>query len=225
MSKSLMISVFLSHSDKDKKVAANLKSMLLQHKIKVFIAHEDIDGGTEWMGTLYKEIQNSDVFFMLLSKNYHASTYTDQETGMALNLRKPILPICIDKTRPYGFISKYQAIICKYPFEKEKIIKIIGSTKKFTGEFSSTEPLILDELTKRLRNAGSYSEAASLANMIFKYKQFSSKQINRIAKAYTSNPEIFNSFIAKPLLSQILQSNMDKINSSFKSNLIGNSLF
>lgn len=219
-----MINVFLSHSVKDKEKAAQLKYQLSQYDIKLFIAHEDIDVGVEWLGTLYKEIRNCNVFFMLLSKNYHASNYTDQEAGMALNLNKPILQISVDKTEPYGFTSKIQAIMCKYPFEKRKIIKIVKSTKKLTTEFSSTEPLIMDELTKRLGSVSTYSEAATLANRIFKYKKISSVQINRIAKAYISNPEVFGSFIAKPLLSKIIQINFDKINGSLKGNLIGRGL-
>lgn len=219
-----MIDVFLSHSNKDKKIAAELKSILSQYDIQVFLAHEDIDVGEEWLAKLYDEIQNCNVFFMLLSPNYHVSKYTDQEAGMALNMNKPILQICIDETEPYGFTSKYQAIMCKIPFEKRQINKIIMSTKNHTNEFTSTEHLILDEITKRLGDSSSFSEAASLANKISTYKQFSSKQINRIAKAYLENPEVFGSFIAKPLLSRTLQNHMDKIQPSLKGRLIGNNL-
>lgn len=144
-----MIDVFLSHSNKDKKIATELKSILSHYDIQVFLAHEDIDVGEEWLAKLYDEIQNCNVFFMLLSPNYHASQYTDQEAGIALNMNKPILQICIDETEPYGFTSKYQAIMCKIPFEKRQITKIIKSTKNHTDEFTSTEALIIDELTKR----------------------------------------------------------------------------
>ena len=53
-----MINVFLSHSDKDKKIAADLKSILSKHGIKVFLAHEDIDIGTDWMEEFTKKFKN-----------------------------------------------------------------------------------------------------------------------------------------------------------------------
>ncbi len=65
------VKVFLSHSDKDKKIAAELKSKLSKHGLSVFLAHEDIDGGSDWVSKLYEEIQNSKIFIMLLTKNYH----------------------------------------------------------------------------------------------------------------------------------------------------------
>ena len=72
----MTIKIFLSHSDKDKKIASELKSKLSKHGLSVFLAHEDIDGGSDWISKLYEEIQNSKVFIMLLTKNYHLSNYT-----------------------------------------------------------------------------------------------------------------------------------------------------
>ena len=56
---------------------------MVKHGLSVFLAHEDIDGGSDWVPKLYEEIQNSEVFIMLLTKNYHPSKYTDQETGIS----------------------------------------------------------------------------------------------------------------------------------------------
>jgi hypothetical protein len=50
--------IFLSHSDKDKKIASELKSKLSEYGMSVFLAHEDIEGGTDWMAKLYEEILN-----------------------------------------------------------------------------------------------------------------------------------------------------------------------
>ena len=51
--------VFLSHSDKDRKIASELKSKLSKHGLSAFLAYEDIEAGADWKAKLYEEIQNS----------------------------------------------------------------------------------------------------------------------------------------------------------------------
>ena len=218
------IHVFLSHSDLDKQKASELKEKLSQHHIQVFLAHEDIIGGSKWMGELYDEIQNSTLFCMLISENYHQANFTEQETGIAINHGIPILPICIDKTRPYGFASQYQAIICKFPFDKISIESITQLVKKLTRDSMDVKNLILDELVKKLIKSNSFSESAYLTKIIIKNTKFSENQINQIAKAFIQNPEIYNSFVAAPSLRHILYDNFDKMDPSLKRIMIGNAL-
>ena len=208
MSNNLAIKGFLSHSDKDKKIAADLKEKLHKHGIDLFLAHVDLEGGVEWVTKLFAEVQNCDLFLVLLSKNYHHSNFTDQETGIALSIPKPILPICIDETRPYGFIERYHGIVCNPNFTPSNIAKITKSCKALT----KPENPIVDDLIKRLSNAESYSDAHFLAKMLDEQEKFSKKQINAIAKAFLDNIEINQSFMASPIILRILKTNSNKLN-------------
>jgi len=206
MSNSL-IRAFLSHSDKDKKIAAELKEKLAKYKIDVFLAHIDLDSGTEWESRLFSEIQNCNIFLILLTKNYHDSNYTDQETGIALNIPKPILPICVDDTRPYGFMSRFQAEICNTEFTQENIDKIAKSCRKLT-KFASS---ILDVLIKRLETSETYSDAYAVAKMIDGHEEFSADQINSLAIAYLKNEEVYQSYKASPIMLAILEKNKNML--------------
>lgn len=168
--------------------------------------------GEDFTERLFEELQKCNIFFMLLSKNFSSSKYTDQETGIAINLGIPIFPICIDDTVPYGFASKLNGLKCKVPFEENKIIKIVESV--------TTKPIPdskeLNELIEELNNSSTYSEAASLSNVIAHFSDFSNEQINKLATAYLSNPEIYGSYIASPLIKRIVKNNIEKLGPKLK---------
>jgi len=201
------VKVFLSHSDKDKKIASELKSKLSKHGLFVFLAHEDIDGSSDWISKLYEEIQNSKIFIMLLTKNYHPSKYTDQETGIAINCKKTILPICIDDTRPYGFASSKQAIVCSFPFEDSIIEKIANISKmELVPKFSD-----LDNLISELENSDSYTESATISAQLKKYNDFSESQLFQLVSAL-NNPQVSYSYVADAIINEIIGDNLDKVN-------------
>ena len=100
--------VFLSHADKDKKIAEEIAEKL-DRLYDVFVAHRDIEISSEWELELKKRIKKCDLFLILLSENFRKANYTDQEVGIAIQCKRKIFPISIDKTKPYGFMSKYQS--------------------------------------------------------------------------------------------------------------------
>lgn len=202
------IKIFLSHSDKDKKIASELKSKLSKYGLSVFLAHEDIEGGSDWVSKLYEEIQKSKVFIMLLTKNYHPSKYTDQETGIAINYKKIILPICIDDTRPYGFASSKQAVVCSLPFEDSIVEKIVNISKMKLVSSSSD----LDKLILKLINSGSYTESATIAAQLQKYDDFSESQLRQLAFSALNNPQVYYSYVADAVINEIIGDNLDKVN-------------
>lgn len=202
------IKIFLSHSNEDRKIASELKSKLSKFDISLFLAHEDIEGGVDWMAKLYEEIQNSKLFLILLTKNYHPSKYTDQEAGIALNCKKTILQLCIDDTKPYGFTSSKQAIFCSIPFEDSLIEKIVEISKKYRISKSSD----LDKLFFELENSGSYAESAEISAKLLKHKIFSESQLRRLAFSVLSNPQVSYSYVADEIINKIIGDNLHKVN-------------
>ena len=210
----MTVKVFLSHSDKDKKIASELKSKLSKYKFFIFLAHEDIEGDSDWISKLYEEIQNSKIFIMLLTKNYHRSNYTEQEAGIALNCSKTILPISIDGTKPHGFVSSRQAISCSIPFEDSKIEEIIRICNLDNISKSST----LDKLLSKLENSSSYAESATLSSKLKKYG-FSESQLRRLVYSVLSNPQVSYSWVADGIINEIVGEYLDKVNPAFSREL------
>jgi nucleoside 2-deoxyribosyltransferase len=103
------IDVFISHADKERKVAGRLKRGLENIGLNAFVAHDDIVGGTDWNPALIERIEKCDIFVALISEAYRKADFTDQEAGIAFAMKKPIIPISLDGTMPYGFIKKFQA--------------------------------------------------------------------------------------------------------------------
>src|SRR3989344_8729564 len=105
------ISVFISYSSTQKTIGGKIKSYLSSCcGYEMFIAHDDIPGSSVWEAEIINAIEKYDFFIPLISREFKKSQYADQETGIAVYLKKKIIPIKLDDANPYGFISKFQAI-------------------------------------------------------------------------------------------------------------------
>lgn len=113
------ISAFISYSSKQKVIGGKFKSYLENYcGYETFIAHDDIPGSTIWEDEIIQAIENADFFIPLISREFKKSPFTDQETGIAVFLKKKIIPIKLDEINPYGFIEKYQALQYKNNMHK-----------------------------------------------------------------------------------------------------------
>lgn len=105
------ISAFISYSVKQKTIGGKFRSLLTTYcGYETFIAHDDILGSAVWEEEIIKAIEKADFFIPLISSDFKTSDFTDQETGIAITLKKKIIPIKLEEVNPYGFISKYQAL-------------------------------------------------------------------------------------------------------------------
>ncbi len=82
------IRVFLSYSHKSKKLAHELKEGLESFEFSAFLAHEDISPSASWRKEIRKSLRDCRVFIPILTKSFVESDWTDQETGIALALKK-----------------------------------------------------------------------------------------------------------------------------------------
>jgi len=208
------IEVFLSHADGDKRLARKIANFLKPYDIRVFVAHDDIDAGDNWEEVLVKKIHECDVFLILLSENFHKAHYTDHEVGIARGLNKPVIPMRIDSTEPYGFISKTQAR--KIDLEDEaEIKKLVDKMTSLTEKGRSA----IDKLIKELRDAGNFYQANSISGELFSYSKFSDKQINDIAEAYLDNNQIRGGFKAGSRCEDLLKENWKKLDRGIQRDL------
>src|SRR5437773_3220417 len=143
--------IFLSHSHHDKELAGTLKDELERFGCEVFVAHEDINPSQDWQEAILKSLRECDAFIPILTENFPGSDWTDQETGIAIALRKVIVPIKI-RDDPYGFIGKIQAL--KWDIDDEEL-----SFKKLVKVLMEKTLLTVEGLILRFSSSYSYADA------------------------------------------------------------------
>lgn len=126
--------VFISHSQKDKKIAEIICSTLETEDIGCWIAPRDIPYGNDWAGEITSAIENSELFIFILSVNSNNSRQCPKEISIADNVNKPIICIKIDDTEMNpGFryhLSMQQTFFLDISTVDKKLVSIIEAVQK-----------------------------------------------------------------------------------------------
>ncbi|OGZ28564.1 MAG: hypothetical protein A2427_02365 [Candidatus Nealsonbacteria bacterium RIFOXYC1_FULL_40_7] len=181
------VRVFVSYSTEDKKFAGELKQQLEELGLEVFIAHEDINPSSDWQETILNNLKSTDIFMPVMTKNFHVSFWTDQESGIAFGEEKFIMPIAVDGVVPYGFLGKFQA----YRQNSENpinVCEIIEAVIKGSPDFSSP---LLDSLIKSFANSHTYDSAGSRSTLLLKFTEMTAEQVNEIFRSVLQNGQIY----------------------------------
>lgn len=105
--------VFLSYSTKDMGIAFRLAQILSNNQITSYIAEWDMQPGKEISQKVKENIQNSDAFLVILTKDGVRSEWVNQEIGLAYSLGKPIVPLVENGVEVKGVLEGKEYI----PFE------------------------------------------------------------------------------------------------------------
>lgn len=201
------IEIFLSHANKDKKIAKKLADELTQYGLKIFVAHEDIKIGDKWESILFNKIKECDLFVALLSENFHNAQYTDHEVGIAYGLNKLIFPIRFDDTMPYGFMSKFQAKKISQEINKDEIVKLFFTMVSKSEK--GTE--MINKLIEEFGDSNSYERANQTASMLSQCTEFSDEQLNQIADIFLFNNQIRDGFTSGRWCIDLIKSNWKRL--------------
>lgn len=106
--------VFVSHLADIKEITANLGVKLQLLGISTFIAHNDIEPTREWQDEIELALSTMDVMIALLSPGFKESNWCDQEVGVAIGRKVPIIPVRVRQAhmgllvniRPYKVTGK-----------------------------------------------------------------------------------------------------------------------
>ena len=99
--------VFISHSSADRNIADMICAELENNNINCWIAHRNIEPGTDWAEAINNAIKNSTVMVAMFSKDSNNSVQVPRELNLALNNKVIIIPFKIDDTTPTGSIEYY----------------------------------------------------------------------------------------------------------------------
>lgn len=190
------LSIFISYSSSDKKAAGLLKSYITSFAgFSCFLAHEDIMPSQNWEDKILTKLRDSDLFVPLISETSSFSPYVNQEIGMALALQKPIIPLKIFHTNPFGFISKIQALPCNI-LTSDYLVKITNQLFLLTikdPSFIHIKDKAIYSLSLALLNSSSFKNSRIIMAICIEclhHISLSSAQINLLHKSIESNNQV-----------------------------------
>ena len=193
----MKVNTFLSYADNDKIIAGRLKEKL--DDFDVFLSHEDIHLGDDWLTELQKNIKNCEIFIVLLSQNFHNANFTNHEVGYAIACNKRIFAISIDHTQPYGFMEPYQAKYISSEINDDDV-KILSHELML---YAKDGTKMVDSAINDLKKSTNFRDANSAARTLSCYSFYTKKQINDIAHIYLKNYEVSNAWTSRPFCERI----------------------
>jgi len=210
------LSVFISYSSSDKKIAGFLKSFIATFcGFSCFLAHEDILPSQNWEDKILIKLNASDLFIPLISEKSLISPYVNQEVGMALASKKPIIPIKIYLTNPFGFISKIQALSCS-SMTFEYLVKTVNQLFLLIikdPSFSQFRDSAINALTIALSQSVSFKNSRIIMAIYIESLQnisLTPEQISSLKKVINSNKQVYSErYILPRFLKQITKINVD----------------
>lgn len=174
--------VFLSHKSEDKVQTYNIKNALSRYGVSCFVAHVDIEPGREWAKVIENAIFSADACIALMSKNYHESTWTDQEIGCAYGRRIPVILAKIGMP-PYGLVGKIQAVATSWEDAPKKLLPLLLKESK-----------MVDAYITACEGCQSFVAGNVLAEALEHISSITEEQIDKLVAAYVGNYELGNSF-------------------------------
>ena len=196
------ISAFISYSSEEKSVGGKFKFCLTKYcGYDTFIAHDDIPGSSVWEQEIVKGIQRADIFIPLISSCFKKSSYTDQETGIAVCLKKKIIPIRLENLDPYGFIGKYQALQYKTKpgsrFAKDNSKELVITIAQIGLNYHSGaifRKKALNSAVSAFCQSNSFDTANVTARILLTCNDLSAEHLKKIKQAIQGNDQIMNAY-------------------------------
>ena len=180
--------VFISHTHLHKELASDLKQHLEWMGARAFVAHQDIEPTRTWLDEMRAALETMHILVALLTDDFKASNWTDQEVGYAVARAVPVVSIRIEMD-PYGFMSDKQALRGS-DSPKEWTLSLIRHAFE---QPNLTETCILTFLNS-VKSCPSYSIAdLLLENVLPLVGDWSFEQEEEFAKLYNDNSQMYRS--------------------------------
>jgi hypothetical protein len=177
--------LFISHKSDAKKLANEIKAALEMFGVSSFVAHEDIEPTREWQDEIENALASMNVLVALLTPDFHQSNWTDQEIGVAIGRKVPVLSVGLGSA-PYGFIGKYQALAgmnkTGSDIAKELIELLLGAP--------ALKDIMLESLVTAFEHSASFRQSNLLIELLPRLGKPSPALIRRIENAATNNSQV-----------------------------------
>jgi TIR domain len=181
--------LFLSHVSLHKVKVSQLKVALSVRGISAFVAHEDIEPSLEWQDEISLALRSMHALAALITTDFHASNWTDQEIGWALGRGMPVIPIQLGVV-PYGFVGKIQAIRGSLD-DTESLASSITQALLRNGQ---SHMHMRRAIVEAFEKSGSFAASKTLKNLIVTVDDFTADEKDRLRDACKSNNQISGSW-------------------------------
>lgn len=181
--------VFLSHLASMKVTTTQLREELSKFGITAFVAHVDIEPTKEWQVEIESALATMDGLIALLAPGFKESNWCDQEVGVAIGRRLPIVSVRLGLD-PYGFIGKYQAVqgVGKDHRVLARELYDIFMLNPSIG------PKITSALVKMLSESFSFDESKRLIALIEKSTYLTTKHVASMQESVEKNGQVSSSW-------------------------------
>lgn len=195
------VRVFLSHKASVKKNTSKVKQALAICGLTAFVAHEDIEPTEEWQREIERALFSMDALVALLSGDFHDSTWTDQEVGVAIGRGVPLIAVRLG-IDPYGLMGKNQGVGgCNWSDPNGIAVKVFQLLHKRLPDKSRLFECALSAYTA----SSSWEESAwKIKHLLALFDALTSDQITRLVEAYNANSQNKYSFKGVELLQPLL---------------------
>ncbi|MEA3400006.1 MAG: toll/interleukin-1 receptor domain-containing protein [Armatimonadota bacterium] len=193
--------LFVSHVAAHKTEAHELKRWCEKVGISCFVAHEDIVPTAEWEPEILRALVSMDALLAWLTPGFHESEWTDQEVGVAIGRRIPVIPVRRGLD-PYGFIGKYQALLGD-SMSLEQVAD--EAMEALIERFETTTGRMARALVARFERADSFRHAEKLLRVIAGYQTLPAELISRMEAAPGSNVQVAEAWGVQEELPKLIE--------------------
>ncbi len=206
---------FVSYSVSDKLFGSRVKLCLEELGFPCFLAHEDLQVSDEWKARILEELKRVDVFVIVLSKAFKASDWCSQEIGYIASREDVlIVPLSVDGTTPYGFISHLQGQNIRDASQIQAVLE---------GAFFRKRPrLMISRQIAKMRIVGSYRGAEGVVKpLVAHFSIFTDEEVSDFINAAVSNSEVWDSSGCRTeYIPAFVKANQHRIDSSGRDRLL-----
>jgi hypothetical protein len=181
--------LFVSHVSQHKEAMSALREELALRGVEAFVAHEVIEPTLEWQQEIELALRSMQALAALITDDFHASSWTDQEVGWALGQGTHVLPIRVGPN-PYGFTAKVQAIPGKLEWPSVLAIAVVSALLRN----KQTHGVMRRSLVASFRDANSHVMAQALRKIIVKVTTFTDEEKAILRNACTENKNIADAY-------------------------------
>ena len=182
--------LFLSHVSAHKVSVGKLSTALSIYGVSAFVAHDDIEPSLEWRDEIEIALRSMDALAALVTPEFHASLWTDQEVGWAFGRGVLAMPVMLGGT-PYGFLGKFQGVSggdLKRPADLASLI-----VKALLGN-RQTQAEMRRALVAAFAAVITYEQAKFVSKILVQLTDFTDEEKSAIWKAYEDNGQIRDSY-------------------------------
>ncbi len=177
--------LFLSHVAQHRIAVSKLKEELDWFGVAAFVAHEAIKPSLEWQREIESALRSMHALVALVTPDFHASNWTDQEIGWAFGRGVLVVPVRLG-VDPYGFAGKVQGISGDLQ-KPETLAKSVFETLLGNPQ---THGEVRRGFVTALCGSGSVNQSIKLRDYIPQVTDFTDEENSAMQEACETNSQV-----------------------------------